>query len=490
MKGESFPIQRGDENKTGADLRRLPAVYRLLDYPPIRRWMEEGICSREYLAQEVTGLLQTIREEILAGRRRVVDEEEVMGEISSSIQARFQPQLKRVINGTGILLHTNLGRAPLSDEAVNAMVEIARSYSNLEYNLEKGERGSRHDHVEELICRLTGAEASMVVNNNAAAVFLVLRELAAGREVIVSRGELVEIGGSFRVSEIMRESGAILVEVGTTNKTNRGDYEKAITERTALLLKVHPSNFRMVGFTQEVEISALAEIGKKYGLPVYQDLGSGILDEFPGHSFGNEPTARKTLSSGADLISFSGDKLLGGPQAGIIAGKRKWIERLKKNQLARVLRVDKLTLAALEATLRLYLNPKRAMEKIPIVRDLFLPADQVKKKAERFLESILNEMEERKWRVELGEVSSEVGGGTLPTHVIPSWALLLSHDQVRPVQLERALRQANPPVIGRIVQDRFCLDFRTIREEEYPALFRSLMDGLANVQREEYGEME
>ncbi len=451
-------------------LRLLPAVHRIIADPRIETFIQSGEWSREQLVNGIGSILDSLRSEIIADRELPDNESVIIDYVVKRLEVQMQDCLVPVINGTGILLHTNLGRARIAEQAISQMIAAAGMYSNLEYNIDEGIRGSRHDHVESLICRLTGAEAAMVVNNNAAAVFLVLRELGYGREVIVSRGQLVEIGGSFRISEIMAESGSRLVEVGTTNKTKLSDYEKKINEQTALLLKVHTSNFRIVGFTEEVKTIELVELAHAYQLPLYEDLGSGVLYDLRKRGIGDEPTVTEVLESGVDIVSFSGDKLLGGPQAGIIAGKKKWIERLKKNQLMRMLRVDKVTLAGLEATLRLYLNPERAISEIPALRDLLQPLEMIKDRAETFLQQLQSKTIVPDWNKEVLAEYSEVGGGTLPTLRLPTWVVALTHSQKSAQSLERALRLSKPAVITRVANERVLIDFRTILPAELDQL--------------------
>lgn len=453
-------------------LRLLPAVHRILADQQIERMILSNEWSRQQIALVIGEILDGLRLSIMDGIVRYETEAEVVDYVTQQLEKEMQVNLVRVINGAGIVLHTNLGRARLAEQAISQMVEAARSYSNLEYKLEEGSRGSRHDHVEGLICRLTGAEAAMVVNNNAAAVFLVLRELAQGKEVIVSRGQLVEIGGSFRVSEIMAESGARLVEVGTTNKTKLVDYEKQINDQTALLLKVHTSNFRIVGFTEEVNTKDLVKLAHRHELPVFEDLGSGVLYDLRHRGIGDEPTVQEVIESGVDLVSFSGDKLLGGPQAGIIAGKKQWIDRLKKNQLMRMLRVDKVTLAGLEATFRLYLNPERAIQEIPTLRDLLVDSNIIRERAEQFLQQLQSRKILTDWQMEIVTDFSEVGGGTLPTLTLPTWVLSLSHSQKTAQSLERALRLAKPAVITRVTKERVLIDFRTIADHDSELLLQ------------------
>lgn len=386
--------------------------------------------------------------------------------LDSKIESDFSYKLKRVINATGTVLHTNLGRSRLSKKAVEHVIDIASNYSNLEFNLAEGTRGSRHSHLEKLITDLTGAEAALVVNNNAAAVYLVLKALAKEKEVIVSRGQLVEIGGSFRVSSIMEESGAILKEVGTTNKTHTRDYKNAITEKTALVMKVHTSNFKMIGFTKEVETMELVELLNQHeDLILYEDLGSGVLYDFTAHGIGEEPIVKKVIESGVDLVSFSGDKLLGGPQAGIIAGRKEIIDQLKQHQLARVLRVDKMTIAALEATLMEYSSSNI---KPPIVRDLLVSKEELVDKA-KFLQLEI-EQKLAGFQSAVIPTTSAVGGGTMPGIEIDSVAVSLTAERMSTSDLKQRLRLSDPPVIVRVQRDVVLIDVRTIEMEEIPII--------------------
>lgn len=451
-------------------LRELPAVHYFTHDPSLKEWAGKYGISEPLFVDMVKETLQEIRTEILANQIHELSYDHILKRIKEKSIKSNTNNLLPLINATGVILHTNLGRAVLAEEALEQMKEIALGYSNLEYNIEKGVRGSRHDHIEDLIKRLTGAEAAMVVNNNAAAVFLILREIAQGKEVVVSRGQLVEIGGSFRISEIMKESGALLREVGTTNKTHLRDYEQAVNEETALLLKVHTSNFAIFGFTKSVSLEELAQLGQHREIPVYEDLGSGVLYDLRKHGIGNEPVIQESIQQGADIVSFSGDKLLGGPQVGVIAGKRKWIERLKKNQMARVLRVDKVTLAALEATLRLYLDPAKAVERIPTLRDMLMPLEQVEKKAELF-RSLLPE-----YQIDIRRDETEVGGGSLPGILLPTSVAILHHSEFPAHVIERKLREGTPAIIGRIAKDQYHLDFRTVHEREIPLLVQAIKE--------------
>ncbi|MDE3838776.1 L-seryl-tRNA(Sec) selenium transferase [Bacillus methanolicus] len=457
--------------------------------PPVHEFQRDGrfvkmMSENGIDLNHVTNLLKEVIEEVREELMNESWEGHLPGtaEFSSSvfellekkIQKQYSYTLARVINSTGTILHTNLGRARLSDEAARHVLEIAMNYSNLEYSIEKGERGSRHSHAESLIKKITGAEAAMVVNNNAAAVYLILRALANEKEVIVSRGQLVEIGGSFRISSIMEESGAKLIEVGTTNKTHLYDYENAITENTAMILKVHTSNFKVIGFTKSVETEELASLKKQYpGVIFYEDLGSGALYDFQKHGIGEEPVVSEVLKKGADLVSFSGDKLLGGPQAGIIAGKKELIDRLKKHQLARVVRVDKMTLAALEGTLLDYLKGEDRLKQIPVVRDLLVPIDVLEKRAKRFLDRLSDLSED--FFGKISDATSQVGGGTMPDVELPTKVITLTHSRLSAESVARKLRmESTPPIIVRIQKDEIHLDLRTVTEEEETVILNAL----------------
>ena len=372
-----------------------------------------------------------------------------------------------------MVVHTNLGRSPLAHAAEAALLETAWGYSNLEFDLEKGERGERYVHVEKLLCELTGAEAALVVNNNAAAVMLALSALAQGSEVVVSRGELVEIGGSFRIPDVMRQSGAILVEVGTTNRTHPRDYINAITEQTGLLLKIHTSNFAVVGFTAEVDVATMSRIGRESGITTLVDAGSGGLIDLSRFGISGEATVQQYLQAGADLITFSGDKLLGGPQAGILVGNKELIDRMKRHQLLRALRIDKLTLAALEATLRLYRDERVALSSIPTLRMLTVTAAELAQKARRMVRRLRTQLPEG-YRFIIHAGYSSPGGGSYPLLQLPSSLIEVQTEQISAQQLEGILRSTTPPVIGRIQKDRFLLDVRTLSEEELPLLAKAL----------------
>ncbi len=413
----------------------------------------------------VRDAVEGVRVRLLAGEEAVFDDDSIAADAISLAQDRMRPSLRPVINATGIIVHTNLGRSRLSEEALRAVVEVAGNYSTLEYDVESGERGSRHVHVERLICDVTGAEAAMAVNNNAAAVLLAIAGLAARKEAIVSRGQQVEIGGSFRIPDVMRQSGAKMVEVGATNKTHLADYENAITPKTGLLLKVHSSNFRVVGFTEEVSLADLVALGAKHGVPVYEDQGSGVLIDLAPYGLPDEPTVRSSIEAGADLVSVSGDKLLGGPQAGILVGKKAVLDRLKKHPLARALRLDKMTLAALEATLRLYLDPERALREIPTLRMLTESSESVSARARVLVDRIVEVTGDAFWVAAMPDVS-RAGGGALPLADIPTTIVTLSPRTMGANDLESALRLGNPTIVARIRDGRVVLDPRTLALHE------------------------
>lgn len=382
-----------------------------------------------------------------------------------AIEKKMTPHLKRIFNGTGVVIHTNLGRSILSKKTTDQLVQAGGYYSNLEFNLETGQRGSRYSLVEDIICDLTGAEAALVVNNNAAAVLISLDTLARGSEVIVSRGQLVEIGGSFRIPDVMAKSGATLVEVGATNRTHLHDYENAISENTSMLLRVHTSNFRIIGFTSEVSASEMVELARTKGLTTMEDLGSGSLIDLSQYGFPKEPTVQEIVKAGVDVVTFSGDKLLGGPQAGIIVGNREVIDKIKKNPLNRALRIDKFTLAALESVLREYYDTHQALRQVPTLRMLTTPVELLKKRAQSLIRRIKPKINHF-CDIQLVPTFSKVGGGALPEYNIESWALQLQPLKMKLVALERGLRRLVTPVVGRIENDCLLLDVRTIQDQE------------------------
>ena len=399
------------------------------------------------------------------------------------IARKMLPNFRRVINGTGVVIHTNLGRSIFSQKTTEQLTLASGFYSNLEFDLETGKRGSRYTLVEELICFLTGAEAALVVNNNAAAVLIALDTLTKNREAIVSRGQLVEIGGSFRIPDVISRSGARLVEVGATNRTHIYDYERAITENTALLLRVHTSNFRIIGFTSEVSAEDMVVLARKNDLLTMEDLGSGSLIDLSPFGFPKEPTVQEIVAAGVDVVTFSGDKLLGGPQAGIIVGRHDIISRIKKNPLNRALRIDKFTLSSLESVLREYLDFENALKNVPTLAMLTITADELKKRAQRLCRRLCKKMGSR-CTVFIAPTFSRVGGGALPEFSIASWAIVLEPSNMTLNAFEKKLRNLPVPIIGRIEKDHFLLDIRTLQEREYgelaTALDELLQDGTSS----------
>lgn len=460
-------------------LRHLPGVDTLLQADAIQAALTRHPRSL---------ILESIRQILNAKRRRILEHPESALEVTiesqhlvalilERLEALSDYALQPVINATGIVIHTNLGRSLLAEEAANRLQTICRSYNNLEYDLERGERGSRYIHAEAVLRELTGSEAALVVNNNAGAVLLVLNTLAAGKEVVVSRGQLVEIGGSFRIPDVMGASGAILREVGCTNRTHRQDYESAINERTAVLMKVHTSNYRIIGFSAEVGIEELSALGRERGIPVVEDLGSGCFLDLSEFGLKGEPTVCEAVRAGADVITFSGDKLLGGPQAGIILGKEEFIARCRKNPLTRALRVDKLTLAALEATLRLYRDERRALAEIPTLRAIAVSSEELQGRA-RTLANLIRQCDpERRFNVSLRRSYSQVGGGSLPGKNLQTVVVAVYSETMSTQKIEALMRSWKPPVIGRIESDFFLLDVRTID----PSEFQTIRDAFGRV---------
>ena len=463
-------------------MRALPKVDELFLLPSLQSLLKEH--SRPLVVESIRRAVDRRRQEILTGAGTPEnlpaerDHEKWVGAVKEELAEILRPSLRPVINATGVVLHTNLGRAPLAPEALGHILETARGYSNLEFDLATGERGSRYEHVEGILCRLSGAESALVVNNNAGAVFLSLNTLAEGREVVVSRGQLVEIGGSFRIPDVMKKSGARLVEVGTTNRTHLRDYEQAINEKTALLLRVHTSNFRILGFTAEVPLRELAALGASKNLPVMDDLGSGCLIDLARFGLDPEPTVQEAVQAGADVVTFSGDKLLGGPQAGILVGKKHCLDPIKKNPLNRALRIDKLTLAGLESTLRFYLEGDEALNRLPAFRMLTGSLADLERRSKRFLKNLAKEIGAL-CRLRLKDDSSQVGGGALPIQDLPTKVLALSSAKLSAGDLEKRLRDGKTPVVVRIQENEVLLDLRTVAKEEEKILIKALKDGLA-----------
>lgn len=455
-----------------AALRSLPGVDRLLEMAQASPQLAQS--PKRILTTVIRDTLDALRSQIIQGETVPAEARltpaNILAIVIEKTTRAMTPNLRRVINATGIVVHTNLGRSLLADCALENIQTIAGRYANLEFDLATGKRGSRYSAVEEILCELSGAPAAMVVNNNAAAVLLCLNTVAQGRPVIVSRGELVEIGGSFRIPDVMAKSGAILSEVGTTNRTHLRDYATALTPETALLMKVHSSNFSVVGFTTSVPLADLCTLGKKHGLPVMEDLGSGTFIDFSQHGIRQkEPTIRESVAAGADLITFSGDKLLGGPQAGIILGRRSIIAAIRKNSLTRALRIDKLTLAGLESTLRLYRDEKQAMATIPTLRMLSLTPEAIEIKAEKLAASLMAIGDDR-LDVQVLRRTSKAGGGSLPLLELPTRCVGIRVTSRSAHSIERVMRHNAPPIIGRIETDTYLMDLRTLQDDEAPLI--------------------
>lgn len=464
-------------------LRKIPKVDELLAASEIKELL--GVHPTEVVREGIRNGLERLRQAILsADKTKNITEEtfslsNLLPLFEEEIAKQVNPNLRRAINATGVVIHTNLGRSPLSERALRQIEEVSRGYSNLEYDLSKRARGSRYVHVEEILLHLSGAEGGIVVNNNAGAVLLALNTLAAGREVIVSRGELVEIGGAFRIPDVMAKSGGTLREVGTTNRVHLRDYEEAINDNTGLLLKVHTSNYRVIGFTAEISLEELVQLGTKHNLPVMNDLGSGCFIDLSAYGMEKEPTVQEAIKTGAGVVTFSGDKLLGGPQAGIILGKKELIDKIKANPLNRALRIDKLTLAALESTLIAYLSEVEAIKEIPTLRMLTIPLAELKKRARR-LQQLL-EQETKGGVIEMVQTTSQVGGGALPLQDLPTWALAVKPHKAPVEALEAELRNQDPPIIARIADDQLILDLRTIEADEFPVIALGMAQALTKI---------
>ena len=454
-------------------LRKIPKVDELLTLAEETGRMAAmtDIIPPAAVRDAIRDELEALRGNILAGDLTELPEKKaILDAACTRAYGEQRSSLRRVVNGTGVVLHTNLGRSLLSWQAVSAVEEVARNYSTLEYDVDSGSRGSRHDHIDNLLASVTGAEAAMVVNNNAAAVLLILSAMGRGGEVITSRGELVEIGGSFRIPEIMTQCGCTLREVGTTNKTHLFDYEDAIGPETKALLRVHTSNYRIVGFSERPGLAELVELGRKHDLPVIEDLGSGSLVDLTAFGIHGEPTVQQSVKAGVDVISFSGDKLLGGPQAGLILGKRAYIEKLKRHPLARALRVDKMTIAALRETLYAYQDPAWAKCNIPVLRMLGASGEELRGRAEKLRLAL----EGFGCAARVVETEGQVGGGSCPTQLLKSWAVAVDPGKLTADQLAEALRRPYPHIIGRISQGQYLLDVRTLTDDDFSAIARRL----------------
>jgi L-seryl-tRNA(Ser) seleniumtransferase len=457
-------------------LRRLPAVNTVLGTPVIRD-LGDGFSS-EQVVEAVREVLDDLRQRLRAGAALDGEQEPeaVAARAAERLRHSVRPKLREVINATGIVLHTNLGRAPMAEEAARAAAAAAAGYLNLEMDLESGQRSSRQDAVRDWLCRLTGAESATAVNNNAAATVIVLRALCQGKEVVISRGQLIEIGGSFRIPEIMAVSGAILREVGTTNITRTSDYERAIGPATGALLRVHTSNYRICGFTQAVPLAELVALGKKYNLPVIDDVGSGALVDFSRFGLGGEPLVRDSVAAGADVVLASGDKLLGGPQAGLIAGRKEWVQKIEKDPLMRAFRLDKMTLAALEATLRLYLDEARALREVPVLAMLNTPPEELRRRADGLATRLQGLPGLAAVRV-VQDVAY-VGGGSLPEEALPTWVVELTAADHSDSEFARRLRVGEPAVVGRVRDGKVLLDLRTVRAAQEAALAEAVARAL------------
>lgn len=476
------PENNNDINTRQDLLRKLPGVDTMLETaaadPELSGVPASVIkkCVREILEVIRTGILETGG--LPDGKS--ISPESVLRDVKTAVKAAIADNLVHVINATGVVVHTNLGRSLLSARALEHLASAASAYSNLEFNLETGRRGSRYEIVEDIICEISGAEAAMVVNNNAGAVLLCLDTVAKNREVIVSRGELVEIGGSFRIPDVMARSGAILKEVGATNRTHFKDYRSAVNENTGLLLKVHTSNYGIVGFTAGVALRELVRLGADTGLPVMEDLGSGTFVDFSGYGLIKEPTVQESVAAGADLITFSGDKLLGGPQAGVIVGSKYIMDRIKENPLTRALRIDKLTLAALESTMRAYRDERSAVEEIPTLYMLTCPLVHIKEKASR-LENCLSEISDSRIKCRPIDSVSRAGGGSLPLQELPTRCIAISVDGVSASKIDKFMREQRPAIVGRIEADEYIMDLRTVFSDEIDMIAKALNQLLSEV---------
>lgn len=462
----------------------IPNVNEILEDKKIKEML--SIVPRKIVLDSIREEIDILRDTIKGGRLNEDDILEKLSYLNKNIHRRVAERerlsLRRVINATGVVIHTNLGRSLLNKEIMENIEEIVVNYSNLEYDLESGTRGSRYSHLEDILVEITGAEAAMVVNNNAAAVLLALSALAKDREVIVSRGELIEIGGSFRIPEVMEQSGARLVEVGTTNKTHLRDYENAINEETGVLLKVHTSNYRILGFTSSIEIDELAKLKKEYSIPIVEDLGSGVLVDLSKYGLEYEPTVQESIKKGIDVVTFSGDKLLGGPQAGIIVGKKKYIDAMKKHPLTRAFRIDKFTISALEVILRYYLDERFAINKIPTLKMLTMSIEEINSMAKELSYEIDSLGFGSKIKVHLEESYSEVGGGSLPLEQLPTICVVLNLDGISTQAFENQLRRYSVPIITRLYKDKIYMDMRTLKREEFTIILEGIKFAVENLE--------
>lgn len=457
--------------------RNIPKVNVLLEKTEIISLIEKY--HRDVVVDAIREEIDKLRSFIKENDDMNLVEEKINNLVESiilNLRKVYSYNLRKVINGTGTILHTNLGRAIISKKHADYLSEVVTNYSNLEYNLEEGKRGERYSHFEKLICKITGAECAMAVNNNAAAVMLVLSSMAENKEVIVSRGELVEVGGKFRIPDVMKSSKADLVEIGTTNKTHLEDYEDAITENTGAFLKVHTSNFKILGFTENVSIDELCKLGKEKDIPVIEDIGSGVLVDLSKYGLEYEPTVQDSIKAGVDIVSFSGDKLLGGPQAGIIVGKKQYIDKMKKNPLTRAFRIDKFTATILEMIFHEYLNEEDAIKNIPALSLITKDIKEIEKSANK-LYGKLNDIKDVA-HVEIEDTLSQIGGGSLPAERIKSKCVTILPKNISTATLEERLRFGENPVVGRISEDKLILDMRTVLEDEIEILSQKIVDVL------------
>ena len=453
--------------------RKIPKIDKLLEKEEIKVRISKY--GRDFVLSIIRKHLDIIRNNITNNIISRINEEEILNTIIYKIDKENKSKFKRVVNGTGVIVHTNLGRSVFSELIAKEISDNLCSYSNLEYNLDKGERGHRYDHITDIIKEITGAEDALVVNNNAAAVLLTLKTLASTKEVIVSRGELVEIGGSFRIPAVIEESGCILKEVGTTNKTHLKDYKNAINENTGAIIKIHTSNYKIVGFTDDVDTKKLKKISYEKNIPLIEDLGSGMIIDLNKYGLHKEPTVKETLDKGVDVVTFSGDKLLGGPQCGVIVGRSKYIKEIKKNQLLRALRVDKFTIMSLELTLKAYQNIESLPLKIPTVRMITEDSEDVKLRANKLLERI-NNINSSLINVELCKTSSMIGGGAYPLDNLESWGIKLNIENNSEKDLEVKLRGREIPIIVRIVDGKIVVDCKTIFNKDYDIITKAIED--------------
>lgn len=461
--------------KNKEKLANLPSVDEYLKSPYGRNWLKTY--NRKTVLRAIRETIDAKRKEILDGNDPELSLDALSGDIESSIKRLSAYKLKPLINATGVVIHTNLGRSALSEKALENVTAIAAGYSNLEYEIAQGKRGKRYSHLKDVLTEITGAEDAVVVNNNAAAVLICLDTFAKGKEVIVSRGELVEIGGSFRIPDVMESSGAILREVGTTNKTHPADYENAFCGNTALILKVHQSNYKVIGFTEEVSTEDLAKLGREFKTPFVADLGSGSIISLEKYGIHGEPTVMDVIKAGADLVTFSGDKLLGGPQAGIIVGKKKLVQKIQKNPMLRAMRIDKMTFAALEATFMQYLDEEKAVRDIPTVRMLTEPQEVIKKRARKILTTLKKSISEQA-TLDVISDQSRAGGGSLPETNFPTFSVSIKPLNIKVNALEKRLRLGEPPVIARIKEDTLLIDARTIEDREIKILVNCIVNAL------------